>query len=99
MPKQSASSKDTYHASRAEKHARGLIAQMTLVEKIGQMTQLNGGADDIHQAIREGRVGSVLNEVNIEEVNEIQRLAMQETRLGIPLLIGRDVGIIDRTVQ
>ena len=74
-----------------EGRARDLVAQMTLAEKIGQMTQVNGGTHDLHQAIREGRVGSVLNEVNVEEVNELQRLAMLESRLGIPLLIGRDV--------
>jgi beta-glucosidase len=64
---------------------------MTLQEKIGQMSQVNGGSADLHQAVREGRVGSVLNEVNVEEINELQRLAMLESRLGIPLLIGRDV--------
>lgn len=64
---------------------------MTLVEKIGQMTQVNGGSWNLDQAIREGKVGSVLNEVNVDTVNEIQRLAMEESRLGIPMLIGRDV--------
>jgi beta-glucosidase len=75
----------------AEERARDLIAQMTLAEKIGQMSQFNGGGDDLRQLTREGRVGSVLNEVNVEEINELQRIAMQESRLGIPLLIGRDV--------
>ena len=75
----------------AEERARDLVAQMTLAEKIGQMSQCNGGGDDLRQLTREGRVGSVLNEVNIEEINELQRIAMQESRLGIPLLIGRDV--------
>ena len=75
----------------AEERARDLVAQMTLAEKIGQMSQCNGGGDDLRQLTREGRVGSVLNEVNVEEINELQRIAMQESRLGIPLLIGRDV--------
>lgn len=75
----------------AEERARDLVAQMTLAEKIGQMSQFNGGGDDLRQLTREGRVGSVLNEVNVEEINELQRIAMQESRLGIPLLIGRDV--------
>ena len=70
---------------------RQLVTRMTLAEKIGQMSQINGGAHDLPQAIREGRVGSVLNEVNVETVNELQRIAVQESRLGIPLLIGRDV--------
>jgi beta-glucosidase len=75
----------------ATERARDLVAQMTLTEKIGQMSQVNGGGHDLHQAIREGRVGSVLNEVHLEEVNELQRIAMVESRLGVPLLIGRDV--------
>ncbi|MEH6518200.1 MAG: glycoside hydrolase family 3 N-terminal domain-containing protein [Halioglobus sp.] len=75
----------------AAERARDLVVQMTLTEKIGQMSQVNGGGHDLHQAIREGRVGSVLNEVHIEEVNELQRIAMLESRLGVPLLIGRDV--------
>jgi beta-glucosidase len=56
------------------------------------MSQVNGGAGSaLYQAVREGRVGSVLNEVNVGELNELQRIAVQESRLGIPLLIGRDV--------
>ena len=74
-----------------EARARGLVAQMTLAEKIGQMSQLNDGGWSLRQAVREGRVGSVLNEVNVEELNVLQRIAVQESRLGIPLLIGRDV--------
>ena len=70
---------------------RQLIEGMTLTEKIGQLGQVNGGSDDLPQAIREGRVGSVLNEVNVHAVNELQRIAVEESRLGIPLLIGRDV--------
>ena len=74
-----------------EERAIALVAQMTLAEKIGQMSQVNGGGHDLHQEIREGRVGSILNEVNVDEINELQRVAMRESRLGIPLLIGRDV--------
>jgi len=79
------------HNKGDEDRAQTLVAQMTLVEKIGQMSQFNGGSDDLRQLTREGRVGSVLNEVDVEEINELQRIAMQESRLGIPLLIGRDV--------
>jgi beta-glucosidase len=74
-----------------EERALALLQEMTLEEKIGQMSQVGGGGPDLHQAIRAGHVGSVINEVNVEEVNELQRIAMQESRLGIPLLIGRDV--------
>ncbi|NND82545.1 MAG: beta-glucosidase BglX [Gammaproteobacteria bacterium] len=72
-----------------------LLSQMGLDEKIGQMSQLNGGGghlpEYLAEAMRAGQVGSVLNEVDVEIVNEMQRICVQESRLGIPLLIGRDV--------
>ncbi|MEP5765179.1 MAG: glycoside hydrolase family 3 N-terminal domain-containing protein [Halieaceae bacterium] len=74
-----------------EDRVKQLLAQMTLAEKIGQLSQVNGGGHDLHEAVRQGLVGSVLNEVNVDEVNELQRIAVQESRLGIPLMIGRDV--------
>ncbi len=68
-----------------------LLAQMTLDEKIGQLVQKNGDHSNLDEMIRAGGIGSVLNEVNPEEVLRIQRLAVEESRLGIPLLIARDV--------
>jgi beta-glucosidase len=73
------------------KQIDSLVAKMTLDEKIGQLMQRNGDFPNLHEFIRQGRVGSVLNEVNREAVYEIQRIAVEESRLGIPLLIGRDV--------
>lgn len=77
------------------KRVQDLLAQMTLEEKVGQLQMLQGGGwhvpDHLREAIRAGRVGSVLNEVHVETVNELQRIAVQESRLGIPLLVGRDV--------
>jgi beta-glucosidase len=68
---------------------------MTLAEKIGQMNQLNAGEDvaggPLREAIRAGRVGAVLNVVDPDAVNALQRVAVEESRLGIPLLAGRDV--------
>jgi beta-glucosidase len=75
----------------AAERAQALLAEMTLAEKIGQLCQVNGGTHGLREAIGEGRVGSVLNEVNLDEVNELQRIAVQDSRLGIPLLVGRDV--------
>jgi beta-glucosidase len=73
----------------------GLLDQMTLAEKIGQMAQVNGAGGtipgDLRDAVRAGRIGSILNEVDVETVNELQRIAVEESRLGIPLLMGRDV--------
>lgn len=91
MPQSFRLAKDSNEMSSIDDRIGSLLQQMTLEEKIGQMSQVNGGGWDLHQAIRAGRVGSVLNEVNVEEVNELQRLAVQESRLGIPLLMGRDV--------
>ena len=72
-----------------------LIASMGLDEKVGQMSQLqgNGGwiSDNLAESLRCSRVGSVLNEVNVDVINEMQRICVEESRLGIPLLIGRDV--------
>ena len=67
-----------------------LLKEMTLKEKIGQMIQLNEryGHDSL---LKEGMIGSLLNVVNAETVNRLQRIAVEESRLGIPLLFGRDV--------
>ena len=71
-----------------------LIEQMTIEEKVGQMSQLHAGdgaAAEVAHEIRAGKVGSILNLVDVEAVNELQRIAVEESRLGIPLLVGRDV--------
>jgi beta-glucosidase len=68
---------------------------MTLPEKVGQLNLVNGQgghvSGEMADHIRSGRVGAVLNEVDPDTVNELQRLAVEESRLGIPLLVGRDV--------
>ena len=68
---------------------------MTLSEKIGQMCQLNAGEGYaphyLAEGLRAGRIGAVLNVVDVDTVNELQRIAVEESRLGIPLLVGRDV--------
>ncbi len=72
-----------------------LIGEMTLDEKIGQMFQASDGfyssEEELKEAVRDGRVGSFLNIQGAERVAEIQRVAKEESRLGIPLLFGRDV--------
>lgn len=81
--------------SRTEEDARieRLLSQMTLQEKIGQMNQLSvaGLTPDMEAAVRSGAAGSILNEVNPEIINEYQRIAVEESRLGIPLLVARDI--------
>jgi beta-glucosidase len=74
-----------------EFYVSSLLFQMTLQEKIGQMSQLNNDSEKLNTSIKNGLVGSILNEVDLDTINELQRIATQESRLGIPLLIGRDV--------
>jgi beta-glucosidase len=78
-----------------DERVTSLLAQMTVAEKIGQMTQLNASGPDpvenLGERLRSGRLGSILNLADAEVVNELQRIAVEESRLGIPLLVGRDV--------
>ena len=79
---------------------------MTLAEKLGQLTMTASSyavtgpviAGDSTQAIKDGTIGNLLNMVGAEHVREMQRLAVDESRLGIPLLIGFDVIHGHRTV-
>ena len=78
-----------------EQRVRELLGKMTLAEKIGQMNQENLGdphiSDDLRGKLHAGEIGSILNVVDVEVVNELQRIVMDESRLGIPLMVGRDV--------
>ena len=78
-----------------EVRVSALLEKMTLAEKIGQMSQINGAAGkipaDLHETVKQGRIGSILNEVEVDVVNGLQRIAVEESRLGIPLMFGRDV--------
>ncbi|UCG89363.1 MAG: glycoside hydrolase family 3 C-terminal domain-containing protein [Gemmatimonadota bacterium] len=64
---------------------------MTLDEKVGQLVQYPGYSEDRAQAIREGKIGSFLNVPGAENSNQVQRIAVEESRLGIPLIFGLDV--------
>ena len=76
-----------------------LLSRMTLTEKLGQLTMTACGqavtgptiAGDSTEAIKSGAIGNLLNLVGTKNVDEMQRLAIKESRLGIPLLIGYDV--------
>lgn len=67
-----------------------LIDKMTIEEKIGQLSQQNAPGLDL-ELIRQGKIGSILNEPNVDNVNKLQRLAVEESRLGIPIIFARDV--------
>lgn len=80
-----------------------LMQQMTLEEKVGQMNQYNGfwevtgpapkggDAEKKYEHLRKGWVGSMLTVRGVKEVKAVQKIAVEETRLGIPLIIGFDV--------
>lgn len=70
-----------------------LISRMTVEEKVGQLNQLSGMglSPQMTDQVRAGKVGSILNEVDPATVNALQRIAVEESRLGIPLVIARDV--------
>ena len=86
-----------------EQKVSTLLKQMTLEEKIGQMNQYNGfwdltgpapssgNAAKKYDHLRKGYVGSMLNLRGVKNVRKIQKIAVEETRLGIPLIIGFDV--------
>ncbi len=72
-----------------------ILAQMTLEEKAGQLNSLDASSptpgERIGDDIRAGRVGAVLNQVELHEMCALQHIALEESRLGIPLLFSRDV--------
>ncbi len=86
-----------------EKKVNELLQKMTLEEKIGQLNQYNGfwdltgpvpensDAQKKYEDIKSGRVGSMLNIYGVENVKKIQKLAVENSRLGIPLIFGLDV--------
>ncbi len=75
-----------------ESRVEELLAKMTLEEKIGQMNQLSySRVEPMMAAAKSGSLGSVLNLVDPATINRIQRAAVEESRLGIPVLFSRDV--------
>jgi beta-glucosidase len=82
--------------SNVEERVNALLAQMTLAEKLGQLQQLDGHADGNYrpehvEMIRKGQLGSTLNVRGAKRTNELQRVAMNESRLKIPMLFAFDV--------
>ncbi len=78
-----------------EAQISSIMARMELSEKIGQMHQLSwqffSKDQNWEQIIREGRIGALLSVRDRDTVNRLQKIATEESRLGIPLLIGDDV--------
>lgn len=79
-----------------EQRINSLLARMTLEEKLGQLQQLDGEANGNYrpehlELARRGLLGSTLNVRGAERTNQLQRAAVEESRLKIPLLFGFDV--------
>jgi beta-glucosidase len=79
-----------------EKKIEALIARMTLAEKLGQLQQLDGEGNGTFRPehpdlIRKGLLGSTLNVRGAKNTNQLQHVAMDESRLKIPVLFGFDV--------
>src|SRR5882724_10809465 len=79
-----------------ERRINALLARMTLAEKLGQLQQLDGEANgnfrpEHHELVRKGLLGSTLNVRGAQRTNELQRTAVTESRLKIPLIFGFDV--------
>ncbi|AOW19395.1 beta-glucosidase BglX [Urechidicola croceus] len=89
--------------SEIDQKVADLLAKMTLEEKVGQMNQYNGfwnvtgpapeggNAEKKYEDLRKGYVGSMLNVRGVENVRAVQKIVVEESRLGIPLIIGSDV--------
>jgi len=86
-----------------EKFIDDLMSKMTLEEKAGQMNQYNGFWDATgpmpegdyqkkrYEELKNGQVGSMLNVIGVDQIRALQKIAVEETRLGIPLIFGHDV--------
>jgi beta-glucosidase len=86
-----------------EQKVEDLLSKMTLEEKIGQMNQYSGFFDvtgpapifgenkNKYEHIKTGQVGSMLNVLGVEDIRKMQQLAVENSRLGIPLIFAYDV--------
>ncbi len=87
-----------------EEKIEALISKMTIEEKLGQMNlisdpylstgasaDINGHNNNIDEQVRSGSVGNFLNVIGAEKTARLQKIAIEESRLGIPLLFGYDV--------
>lgn len=79
-----------------ERKIDALLSRMTLEEKLGQLQQLDGEANgnfrpEHLELVRRGLLGSTLNVRGVERTNQLQRIAVEESRMKIPLIFGFDV--------
>ena len=78
-------------AADIERRIDALLQQMTLEEKIGQLSQYTSATPQTLELVRQGRAGSLFNVTGADNTNAAQRIALEQSRLKIPLLFGYDV--------
>jgi beta-glucosidase len=84
-------------SSQAKQKAEALLKQMTLDEKVGQLNESSGmmipglASEKPDDLIAKGGVGSILWQMNVKEINRLQHIAVEKSRLHIPILFGFDV--------
>src|SRR5690349_8670342 len=79
-----------------EQRIQDLLAKMTIEEKVGQLNQYSAGQStgpgtgrsNYTEMIAAGRIGSLLNVAGAKQTNDLQRIAVEKSRLKIPLLFG-----------
>lgn len=85
--------------SEMDNYISSLMRKMTLQEKLGQMNLLSGGdlvtgnvnSGELSDLVRDGQIGGFFNVKGVDKIAALQHLAVDSTRLGIPLLVGNDV--------
>ena len=84
-------------STQAKQQAEALLKQMTLDEKLGQLNESSGlvipglATEKPDDLIEKGGVGSILWQMNVKEINRLQHIAVEKSRLHIPILFGFDV--------
>ena len=93
----SAGAQDRLFSNETKQKAAALLKQMTLDEKIGQLNQSSGmvmpgiATEKPDDLIAKGGVGSILWQMNVQEINRLQHIAVEKSRLHIPIIFGFDV--------
>ena len=85
--------------NRMDRFIDELMGRMTIEQKLGQMNLVTGGdmvtghvmTNELEKLIRGEEIGGVFNVKGAEKILELQRIAVEETELGIPLLVGADI--------
>lgn len=98
--------KEISETAESDRFIDSLMSEMTLEEKIGQMTLYTSGwdvtgptlNDNYKEELKAGRVGALFNAHTVAYNKELQKMAVEETRLGIPLIFGYDVIHGHRTI-